>query len=138
MLLTESTTAVANAVPRGRPFVPQQPDEVGDRVKLDVGPVERVSAVAWIDWAHGVFGDLRSEPATKVSPSTDVLDEVSTYLQQWLPGSRTIGGRPPGRPRSTPTSSSTWRTPSSTLDTQQLAGVPCVACPRVLPESRAF
>ena len=33
---------------------PQAADEVRDRVRVDVAPMERVSAVAWIDWDHGV------------------------------------------------------------------------------------
>lgn len=37
---------------------------------LDVGPVAPASARAWIDWAHGISGEL---------------DEVQPYLEQWTP-----------------------------------------------------
>jgi hypothetical protein len=51
-------------------------------VRVDVGPVARGSAVAWIAWADEVCGELRNDPSTRFScPSP--LSGVGGYLQQW-------------------------------------------------------
>ena len=54
-------------------------------MRLDVGPVAPASAVAWIDWADEVFGELRNEPPTRASLPAAVLDEIGGYLEQWMP-----------------------------------------------------
>ena len=59
-------------------------------MRLEIGPVAPASAVAWMDWADRVFGELRNEPPTAVSLPTAVFDDVGSYLAQWMPQTRTI------------------------------------------------
>lgn len=59
-------------------------------MNLDVGPVAPASAVAWIEWAQEIVGELRSEPVPKVPPTADELDDVGKYLEQWMPRTGTV------------------------------------------------
>jgi len=59
-------------------------------VRLDVGPVAPASAVAWMDWADEVFGELRNEPPTRVSLPAAVFDDIGGYLEQWMPRTRIV------------------------------------------------
>jgi len=54
-------------------------------VDLEVGPVARPSAEAWIGWAHGICRELREKPPSDVTPSVDALDDVDAYLVEWIP-----------------------------------------------------
>jgi len=54
-------------------------------VDLEVGPVARPSAEAWIGWAHGICRELRDQPPSDLTPSVDALDDVDAYLVQWTP-----------------------------------------------------
>jgi hypothetical protein len=51
-------------------------------VRVDVGPVARGSAVAWIAWADEVCGELRDDPSRGFACSP-ALSDTSGYLQQW-------------------------------------------------------
>jgi hypothetical protein len=53
-------------------------------VKLEVGPVERASAAAWIEWADETLRELRRQ-SPGLSLSADVVDELRHYLEQWKP-----------------------------------------------------
>ena len=59
-------------------------------MRLDVGPVAPASAVAWIDWADEVFGELRNKPWTRASLPASVFDEIGGYLDQWMPRTRIV------------------------------------------------
>ncbi|HUR22678.1 MAG TPA: hypothetical protein VMZ73_02280 [Acidimicrobiales bacterium] len=59
-------------------------------MRLDVGPVAPASAVAWMDWAEEVFGELRNEPPTRVSLPAAVFDDIGGYLEQWMPHTRVV------------------------------------------------
>lgn len=52
-------------------------------MRLDVGTVAPSSAAAWIEWAHGVLGDLRNERASPASLPAQVLDDIGAYLDEW-------------------------------------------------------
>lgn len=54
-------------------------------VDLEVGPVARPSAEAWIEWAHEICRELRDQPPSDLTPSVDTLDDVDAYLVQWIP-----------------------------------------------------
>ena len=64
--------------------------DIGGPVRLDVGPVARATAVAWMDWADEVFGELRNEPPTRVALPAAVFDDIGGYLDQWMPRTRNV------------------------------------------------
>ena len=59
-------------------------------MRLEVGPVAPASAVAWMDWADEVFGELRNEPPTAVSPPAPMFADIGRYLEQWMPRARIL------------------------------------------------
>lgn len=59
-------------------------------MRVDVGPVARASAVAWIEWADGVCGDLQSDSSRDTCPP--LLFGAGGYLQQWKRSDLSAGG----------------------------------------------
>ena len=59
-------------------------------MRVDVGPVARASAVAWIEWADGVCGDLRNDSSGDTCPP--LLFGAGGYLQQWKRSDLSAGG----------------------------------------------
>jgi hypothetical protein len=64
--------------------------EIGDGVRLEVGPVEPASAAAWIQWADETLSKRRLRSGTGVSLPAAVLDELRHYVEQWKPQSRSM------------------------------------------------
>lgn len=60
-------------------------------MRVDVGPVARASAVAWISWADEVCRDLRNDPSTGFS-CPPLLFGPGGYLAQWKSSHRTAEG----------------------------------------------
>ncbi len=57
-------------------------------MRLEVGPVERATAAAWIQWAEMTLGRLRRSSATGVCVSAEAVDDLCHYLEQWKPEAR--------------------------------------------------
>ena len=66
-------------------------DEVGNQVRLDVGPVAPATAAAWIAWAHEVFGEVRSGSAG-ASSCAELLCGTGGLLEQWTRPGHSVGG----------------------------------------------
>jgi hypothetical protein len=52
-------------------------------VRVTVGPVEPVSAHAWIGWAREMLGALRREPEPTLTLPTQVVEDVGSYVDSW-------------------------------------------------------
>ena len=60
-------------------------------MRVDVGPVARGSAVAWIAWADDVCGELRNDPSRR-SSWPPLLLGAGGYLEQWKRCDLSAGG----------------------------------------------
>ena len=60
-------------------------------MRLDVGPVARASAVAWIAWADEVCAELGDDPST-ASLCPQLLFGAGGYLEQWKHPDHSVGG----------------------------------------------
>ena len=60
-------------------------------MRVDVGPVARASAVAWITWADEVCRDLRADPSRE-SSCPPLLFGAGGYLAQWKRPDLSVGG----------------------------------------------
>ena len=60
-------------------------------MRVDVGPVSRASAVAWITWVDEVCGELRNDPSRGLS-CPPLLFGAGGYLQQWKRSDLSAGG----------------------------------------------
>ena len=56
-----------------------------DGVRLDVGPVEPASAIAFLAWADEALEGLSARQASGPSPSPSVFVDAASYLQRWMP-----------------------------------------------------
>ena len=54
-------------------------------MRLEVGPVEPASAVAWLEWAEPILGEGRRGSVTGTPVSTAVVDDLRHSLEQWRP-----------------------------------------------------
>jgi hypothetical protein len=61
---------------------------IGEEVRLEVGPIERATAAAWIHWADETLGQLRRQSATGACVSAEAVDDLRYYLEQWKPVAR--------------------------------------------------
>lgn len=60
-------------------------------MRVDVGPVARSSALAWISWADDVCGDLRDDPS-RGSSWPPLLLGAGGYFEQWRRSDSSVGG----------------------------------------------
>lgn len=54
-------------------------------MRLDVGPVAPMSAVAWMEWVRGTLSELGRAAASSDGPSIDALAHLRRHLEQWIP-----------------------------------------------------
>lgn len=52
-------------------------------MRVDVGPVEPVSAEAWIEWVRPALGELDAGSESDGGPPGEVLTHLLPYLEQW-------------------------------------------------------
>lgn len=50
-------------------------------MKIEIGPVSRASALAWLDYAAAALGDLRAAPGSPIP--AHALDGFADFLEEW-------------------------------------------------------
>lgn len=66
-------------------------DEIGNQVRLDLGPVAPASLIAWIAWVDEVVGEFGNDPSRKL-PCAELLCGADGYLEQWRRPDHSVGG----------------------------------------------
>lgn len=59
-------------------------------MRLEVGPVAKASAVAWMKWAHSIAGERGRARASGARPSPGALLDAVHYLERRMPRTDTI------------------------------------------------